>query len=163
MLAPVAPGIFSQNGVVNLDPNSQEPVGLNGPGTPAAAGEMVAVYYTGAGALSGALADGVPATPSSPVPQSKMLLTLNGNGIDPVVFSNAPPANTASAAMVPGTAGIAQAAFRLPSNLKPGQYRVSIGLQGQVGSGSSATLLPGIVPGNSVSIWVSACVTNCAN
>jgi uncharacterized protein (TIGR03437 family) len=161
ILGPVSPGIFASYGVVNLDSDTQESTGLNGsggpanpPNSPAPPGGMVAVYYTGAGALSGTLTDGVAATPSSPVPVSKVVLTLTGNGINPLTFSNAAPANSASVSLVPGTVGVAQAAFRLPSNLRPGQYQISIGLQGQVGSGSSATLLPAIVRGNSVSVWV---------
>jgi uncharacterized protein (TIGR03437 family) len=162
-LQPVSPGIFAANGVWNLDAQTQAPVSPNSQSDPVPAGDMAAVYYTGAGVLAGTLADGVAASAASPAPLSRATLTLTGNGISPVTFSNAAPANTATVALVPGTVGVAQAVFRLPSNLKTGEYKISVGLQGSVGSGSSATLLPGIVTGNSVSLWIAPCTRNCSD
>jgi len=166
-VGPVSPGIFAYGnyGVWNLQAGTLQPVIQNSSANQAPVGSTVAVYYTGAGALSGAVTDGQAAVPSTPVPLSKVTLTLSGPVGVPIpttlTFSNAAPANNVGVSMTPGTVGQAQAAFQLPANLAAGQYMVSVALQGQVGTGTTATLLPGLYTGNSVPVWV--CTTSCPN
>jgi len=79
-VGPVSPGIFAYGnyGVWNLQAGTLQPVIQNSSANQAPVGSTVAVYYTGAGALSGAVTDGQAAVPSTPVPLSKVTLTLSG-------------------------------------------------------------------------------------
>ncbi len=161
MLAPVAPGIFPQ-AILSLNENDQL-IGVNSLATPTEAGSMMAVCFTGAGALASSIPDGEAATALTPAPLARAMLALTGTNIQPMVFSNATTPATVAVTMVPGLVGVAQAIFRLPPNLAAGPYTIQLELQGFVPSGTTTTMLSQVVYSNSVNINVSACTSNCGN
>jgi uncharacterized protein (TIGR03437 family) len=156
-IQPVAPGIFVNGGVLNGAGGH-----ANGPDNPAPPGTPITVLYTGAGALSSPILDGA-APPDStagptPVPLSRITLTIHGNNISPMEFSNLLTTNpTVQVTMAPGQPGVAQATFTLPADLPNGPYMISIALSGVIGSASTP-----VVVGNSVPLTVGSCSANCS-
>lgn len=147
---PVAPSIFLTHGVWNTPATGA--VSVNNQANPAPAGSAVTIYFTGAGALkSPGLIDGQAAQVGTPAPLGTVALTLSGDGIDPQTFPNTNAPLTV--AMAPGSVGLAQAAFTLPQNLPAGSYKLTISMQGVVGTGMSAVTLPSVT-GNTVTLWV---------
>jgi uncharacterized protein (TIGR03437 family) len=147
---PVAPGIFTTHGVWNT-PAAGAPT-INNQEGPAAPGSLVTVYFTGAGALkTPGVIDGQAAVASTPTPLSTVIFTVSGNDIDPQIVSSASSAVTV--AMLPGAVGVAQASFTVPAGLKAGDYKLTITLQGVVGTGATAVTLPPVT-GNTVNLWV---------
>jgi uncharacterized protein (TIGR03437 family) len=149
-LQPVAPGIFSADGVWNTPVGG--PATTNCQQSKALPGSMITVYYTGAGVLKApGTMDGLPAIAATPAPASTLTLVLSGPNFQTQVISSANPGPNPglNVTSTVGAVGITQASFMLPANLAPGQYSLSIALQGVVASAA----LP-LVTGNTVPVWV---------
>jgi uncharacterized protein (TIGR03437 family) len=106
-----APGIFtdaSGNAVVT--------------GT-AAAGQEIAIYFTGAGAVSAAVADGAAPSSSADAPVANVSVTVGGAS-----------ATVAAVVLTEGSAGVMQVNFTIPASIAAGKQPVVV----MAGSASSA-------------------------
>ena len=124
---PYALGLFTTDGsgVGQLDARNADG-GVNSKENPAAAGSVVSVYMTGAGAMTPAIADGVlgPAEPPFPVPILPIFATINGA-----------PAKVVLAAQAAGRiAGVVRVDIQVPAGMASGDAVVKV----NVGSGDPA-------------------------
>ncbi|HYW48895.1 MAG TPA: hypothetical protein VE959_38885 [Bryobacteraceae bacterium] len=110
-VAQATPGLFTSDGsgsgqgaIVNLAG------GLNGAGNPAARGDIVILYATGAGQTSPAGVDGLPASPPLPVPVATVEVRIGGVTAD-LLYAGAAPGYVA---------GVLQLNVRIPSGITPG-------------------------------------------
>jgi uncharacterized protein (TIGR03437 family) len=119
LVVPAAPGLFTTNeqgtgqaAVLNQDNT------LNSVSNPAVRGTIIAVYLTGAGALSPALADGSfgPLTPPFPAPVADIGASIDGIPAD-VLFDGQAPGLIA---------GATQVNVRVPDNSPTGVVPVTI-------------------------------------
>ena len=104
-------------GVGQLDARNADGV-VNGQATPAAAGDLITVYVTGAGLMQPALADGAlgPSDPPFPTPAQPVYVSVNGVA-----------ANVGAAVQAPGkVAGIVQVSFQLPAETVAGDAVVKV-------------------------------------
>jgi len=122
-LAPTGPGIFSLGGeiasVTRLDGS------IHGPAGPAAAGETLTVYFSGAGVARPPLASGEPA-PSSPLSAPEASFSVRVGGIE---------ATALSMAMSPGFVGLTQISFEVPAGLPAGRVILEINVGGRRSNG----------------------------
>ena len=95
---------------------------LNTPDNPAAAGDVIIIYFTGGGALDPPVETGRPA-PTAPLSRvvAKAAALIGGDEIVPL-FTGA----------TPGFAGLIQANVVLPADLEAGDHRLSIDIGGSV-------------------------------
>jgi uncharacterized protein (TIGR03437 family) len=113
----VGPGLFTQAGggaaVLNQD------YSVNGPGTPAAVGSVVAAYLTGLGPVQPAVATGVEA-PLSVLSRTMGSVTATIGGM---------PATVGFSGLAPGYTGLYQVNVLVP-HLTSGQYPLQISVNG---------------------------------
>jgi uncharacterized protein (TIGR03437 family) len=116
-VAPAAPGIFiDANGFV-IATESVNGVLTNG--NSASIGQQIAIYVTGAGALSTAVADGVAPAATGIQPAAPVTVTVGGAR-----------ATVNAVGLTPGAVGVMQVNFTVPSGITPGKQPVVVGCGG---------------------------------
>ncbi|MEZ5361400.1 MAG: laminin B domain-containing protein [Bryobacterales bacterium] len=124
-IAAAGPGVFDVGGglfsVVNQDGS------LNSGASGAAPGEIVTVYFSGAGLVNPALETGR-ATPDTQLytPQGGLTTTVGGQD-----------ARVLGAALSPGFVGLAQLSFEVPQGLPAGQHVLTLTIAGRNSNGVS--------------------------
>jgi uncharacterized protein (TIGR03437 family) len=111
-IASSAPGIFSldSTGQGQAAAINQDGVTVNGPATPAKAGEYISLYATGEGQTTPAGVDGKPAT--APYPQPNLPVTVTVGGQDaPVQYAGGAQGLVA---------GLMQVNIQIPAGTEPG-------------------------------------------
>jgi uncharacterized protein (TIGR03437 family) len=134
-VGPAAPGVFPYP--APGDPASQGAI-VNAvtyvvaqPGTPATAGDVLAIFCTGLGAVSPAVPDGT-ASPTSPLANTVASATVTIGG------KNAP---VAFAGLTPGFVGLYQIDATVPSGVTPGnQVPLIVSIAGQTSPPASIAL-----------------------
>ena len=122
-----APGLFviGTRAIVQNFPDFS----LNGSGNPAKAGSTIIAYFTGAGAVSPAVADGAPGDSNSSV--ATVTATIGSQ-----------PATVTFAGLVPGFVGLWQANITVPSVPSAGDFPLIISAGGQTSKAASVSATP---------------------
>jgi uncharacterized protein (TIGR03437 family) len=111
-IASSAPGIFSldSTGQGQAAAINQDGVTVNGPATPAKAGEYISLYATGEGQTTPAGVDGKPASPPYPQPNLPVTATVGGQDA-PVQYAGGAQGLVA---------GLMQVNIQIPAGTEPG-------------------------------------------
>ena len=126
-----APALFTVDGSGKGQVEAYNSDGsANSPDNPAAAGSVVFVFMTGAGAMFTPIADGAlgPQVPPYPVPIQNVIIVVNGVATQNVLVAQAPGR----------IAGVVRVDFKIPASTPPGEASVGVTL--------------GVIPANEVII-----------
>ena len=111
LMTQAAPGFFTTNsqGTGQISAINEDGT-INGPANAIGWGKVIQLFATGPGVVSGAPADGTPA--SGPVPTALRPQVLVG-------FENVPDANVQYSGLAPGLVGVWQINVKIPNNIVP--------------------------------------------
>jgi trimeric autotransporter adhesin len=133
-VAPAEPAIFpyplpgdppTQGAIVNAVTYA-----VADPSNPVTAGDILAIFCTGLGAVDKQIADGTGA-PSSPLANTTAVPTVTIGG---------KPASVAFSGLSPGYVGLYQIDVTVPSGVAPGQVPVVLSIDGQTGPAATITV-----------------------
>jgi uncharacterized protein (TIGR03437 family) len=127
-----APGVFvfGSNRAVVQNVAQDGSVSVNTANNPAPAGSFILVYFTGQGPLDNAVASGGIAS-GTPLSKPTMPVTLKVGDVTIVPDF---------VGMTPGQIGLTQANVKLPADLNPGEYPVTITIGGVTSNGPTISV-----------------------
>ncbi len=127
-LKTAAPGLFFQASGAAIVANSD--FTLNGPGNPAPAGSTVVAYLTGSGPVDNPVANGA-ASPRDPLSKATSAYSATiGSANAPVSFLG----------LAPDFVGVVQANITVPSGLAPGDYPLTVTINGEASNSATVSV-----------------------